>query len=81
MTFEAQRRALGHARSYRAVNTLLLHCTGKPFNDLRLVVAVHCENSTEHIHVLCEQNVGVWSLKAVVITSVLKELSAMSATQ
>ena len=64
-SYEAQRRASGHARLYRAVNTLLLHCNGKPFNDVRRVVAVHCENRTERINVLCEQIVRVWSLKAV----------------
>jgi hypothetical protein len=83
MTYEAQRRAWGHARLYRAVNTLLLHCNGKPFNEVRRVVAFHCENRTERTNVLCEQNVRVWSLKAVGAYSyrVLKELSAISATQ
>ena len=85
MTYEEQRRALGHARLYRAVNTLLLHCTGKPFNDVSPTVAVYCENRTERINLRCEQNVRVWSLKAVgtvhIITGVLKELSAISAMQ
>jgi hypothetical protein len=65
MTSEAQRRASGHAWLYRTVNTLPLSCSGKPFNDLGRVVAVRCEDSTERRNVLCEQNVRVWSLRAV----------------
>jgi hypothetical protein len=42
--------------SYLTGNTLRLHYRDQPVNDVGEIIAVYCENHTEHINTLCGQN-------------------------
>ena len=53
---EVQQPAPANTRSYRAVNTPLLHCRGKPVNDVRAIIVVRYENRRKEKYIL-RQNV------------------------